>query len=470
VTPVQQFSGRVWRRWAVVVLLAVVGTVAAAVWSVTSATSVWTGTAALTTQSQNRSPDQDAVLALGYVDYFNTDAYQEQLRSEIDVPAEVTLSATTAATSPVFYIMATGRSADEVRAAAAAATERYRADIRDSLVAERQQSVADLQALIDQNVQLAQAPERTEAERNVIFDQIRSLQGRLTDLQADNTNLVKQLQPEPATAESTPNPTIDIVAGALGGAVLGVLLATLLAMLDRRLHTRHDLRQRLGLETLADLTGRHRDPESRTRRLANLANALDLDGPVPGPGEPGRTVAVVSARTSARSAELARSLAGALAERRQALRTVDGFRVLPADGPASDGNGAGSVQAAWFDQLVAQPAGPGPIAVIDAPPLLEAAESQSACAAADRVLLVVERGRSRVADVREALELLGAVRAPVVGAVLVHPLAGDPNTAEGSVGPAANDDGGAAEPRTPSDPQPVGRGPAADPGRANGRA
>jgi hypothetical protein len=31
----------------------------------------WTATTALTTQSQNRAPEQDAVLSIGYVDYFN---------------------------------------------------------------------------------------------------------------------------------------------------------------------------------------------------------------------------------------------------------------------------------------------------------------------------------------------------------------------------------------------------------------
>ena len=163
-----------------------------------------------------------------------------------------------------------------MRAAARAAAAGYREDIRTSLVAERQQAAADLQAQIDASVVgSCRLPTRTDAERNVILDQIRSLQGRLTELQADNTNLVKQLQPEPGVASSTPSPAADIAAGVLGGAVLGILLAILLGALDTRLRTARDVQQRLGLATLADFEPRPDavDPQPPAGQPGQLAAA-----------------------------------------------------------------------------------------------------------------------------------------------------------------------------------------------------
>jgi capsular polysaccharide biosynthesis protein len=415
VSTAQQFTGRVLQRWVVVVVLALIGAGAAAAWSLTTAVTVWTGTTALTTQSQNRSPEQDAVLALGYVDYFNQGSYQELLRTKITLPAGVQLSARTAATSPIFYIDASGPVREEVRAAAAAATERYRSDVRFSLLAERREAAGDLQAEIDKNVQLVQAPERTDAERNVILDQIRSLQGRLTELEADNTNLVKELQPEPSMTSATPSPVTDVVAGALAGAVLGVLLALLLALLDRRLRTARDLSQRLGLPTLADLSEAGRDQVGRDRRLANLANTLDAGGRSP------RTVAVVAARSGRRSSRIARELAEMFAHQSEAIRHVDGYRVLLSTGPSATG-GQDPVRPVRFDEII--PPTADAVMVVDAPPLLEAAESQTVCATADQVLVVIERGRSRVTDVREALALLAAVNARVAGAVIDSPASG----------------------------------------------
>jgi capsular polysaccharide biosynthesis protein len=325
----------------------------------------------------------------------------------------VQLSARTAATSPIFYIDASGPVQEEVRAAAAAATERYRSDVRFSLLAERREAAGDLQAEIDQNVQLVQAPERTDAERNVILDQIRSLQGRLTELQADNTNLVKELQPEPSMTSATPSPATDVVAGGLAGAVLGVLLALLLAVLDRRLRTTRDLSQRLGLPTLADLSEAGRNQVGRDRRLANLANTLDANG-----GHSPRTVAVVAARSSRGSSRIARELAETVARRSDVTRHVDGYRVLLSTEQPAAGR-PDLVRQVRFDDLV--PPTADVAMVIDAPPLLEAAESQTVCAAADQVLVVIERGRSRVADVREALALLAAVNARVAGAVIDSP-------------------------------------------------
>jgi len=469
VKPAQLFTARILQRWPIVVALAVIGGVVAAVWSLTNATTVWTATTALTTQSQNRSPDQDAVLALGYVDYFNQDTYQQLLRDAAAIPPTVTLQAKTGATSPVFYISASGPSEAEVRNAAVAAAARYRGDVRRSLVGERQQAATDLQAEIDSSVVTLQAPGRTDAEKNVILDQIRSLQGRFTEIQADNTNLVKQLQPEPGVASSTPSPAADIAAGVVGGAILGMLLAILLGTLDTRVRTRRDVAQRLGLATLAEFD-RRADASTRTRKLANLANALRL-----GSAEAeNKIVAVVSARRSAHPSLLAEELVAFLAARRTSalllmtdlasrqdrsvlgpglvevladqgrlrstiLRQPGGWDVLPTGQPP-----AGESFAAFTPERLAavmnQVSADYEVVVVDVPPVLDASESQLICAEADLVIIVADRGRTRVRDVREAVTLLTDVGAPLSGVVIdSHAALGSPS-AFGQLGASGSED------------------------------
>ena len=453
-SPAQHFAARAWRRWPIIAAVAVIGGVAAGTWSVATAHTTWTGTTALTTQSQNRAPDQDAVLALGYVDYFNQSTYQELLRSRANVPDDVTLSAKTGATSPIFYIIASGSSEERVRAAAIEATNQYRNDVRDSLLAERREAVGDLQAEIDRNIAEAQRPERTDAERGVILEQIRSLQGRLTEFEADNTNLIKQLQTEPGVASSRPSPVIDIVTGLLAGAVIGVALAILLAAVDDRLRTGHDLGQRLGLRTFADF-GRDVPAATRRRVLANVVNEMGLSNTE---GR-GKVVAVVAARRTRSSSALARELAELLAARRtdtllilgdfqigpdialagrhglvdvlagdeamtmEVVRHVAGYDVLPSGSPGSrsEADSFTVVEPQRLAAVMEQARETTDVTIIDVPPVLQASESELFCANADHVIVVVESGESRVADLREALALLSALDAPVAGAVIELP-------------------------------------------------
>lgn len=444
-SPLQHYTKRVLRRWYVVVALTVVGAVVSGIWAMTTATTAWTATAALTTQSQTRAPEQDAVLALGYVDYFNQDSYQQLLRTNAGIPEGVELSAKTGATSPILYIEAAGSDEDAVRAAAAAAAETFRNDVRTSLVDERQRAVADLQKQVDDYVAALQQRGRTPTEMSVILDQIRSLQGNLTEIQSDNTNLLKPLQSVPGTASVAPGPVTEIVTGAVGGALLGVLLALLLAVLDNRLRHGDDVRQGLGVETLAELD-RKLAPAQRTRKLENLANALSLvsaNGPA--------VVAVAGIRHSA--AEFARELALSGSARRSgtllvladlrtpALRTGRGLvdvldrrsdvtatRVVDPDGllvlRAGDPSGRDPhalIEPDRLVEVVQEASALHGLVVLVAPPLLEASEGQVVCAAADQVILVVERGVSSTADAREALTLLRDVRAPVAGVVVDDP-------------------------------------------------
>lgn len=444
-SPLRKYSTRIARRWVVVAALAAIGGVLAAVWSVTTATTTWTAAAALTSQSQERSPEQDGVLALGYVDYFNQSSYQQLLRAQAGIPDTVELSAQTGASSPIIYIRASGPSEGDVRDAAANASEVFREDVRESLVRERRLAVDDLQAEIDNNVQILNSLVRTDVEKNVILDQIRSLQGRLTEFLADNTNQLKQLQPEPGVNSSTPSPVVDIVSGAAGGAILGMLLALLLAASDRRMRTADEVRDATGLPVLAEL-GRGQDASTRTR-LRNLLNGMAA-------AESGATpvIAVACVRSSRGASALAAELVSAWSARRggalhvladlriprpeyngspglvdvlqgrsdvsaAAVTRPDGQRVLP-PGNVVDVDPYTVTETQALAKVFEEASGSAGLVVLEAPPILDAPESQSICAVADQVILVIDGGRTRLDDLEKAIGLLAAVEAEVVGIVI----------------------------------------------------
>ncbi|OLS97850.1 hypothetical protein BJF90_42215 [Pseudonocardia sp. CNS-004] len=451
-SPLQQYTVRVLRRWPVIVVLALVGAASSVAWFFTTATTSYTATAALSTQSSERGPEQDAVLALGYVDYFNQDSYQELLRRDAGIPANITLEAMTGATSPILYISATGADEQAVRSAATVATDTFRNDVRENLIADRRRTAEDIQAEIDRNTAELTGPEvLQDVQVNIVLDQIRSLQGRLTDVLADNTNHLKPLQSEPGMASSTENPLVATVTGAVGGALLGVLVALLLAVTDSRVRNRTDVRARLGEDAVAELADVA--PAERARLVRNLANALRLGGP-----SERTVVAVVAPRDSAAARRLARELAAAGASRRthavlvradvtapdeawpgfldalagqadaraSLMAAPDGLLVLPSG--RFDDRGGGVARRSWslvapdqVTEIVDEIAVDCRLAVLAAPPLLEAPESQVVCAAADRVILVLERDRSRWSDAREAVRLLADVHAPIAGIVIDEP-------------------------------------------------
>jgi tyrosine-protein kinase Etk/Wzc len=228
--------------------------------------------------------------------------------------------------------------------------------------------------------------------------------------------------------------------------------------------------QRLGLATLAEFD-RRADASTRTRKLANLANALRLGSA----DAENKIVAVVSARRSAHPSLLAEELVAFLAARRTSallvmtdmvsrqdrsvfgpglvevladqgrlrstiLRRPGGWDVLPTGQPP-----AGESFAAFTpDRLAAvmnQVSADYEVVVVDVPPVLDASESQLICAEADLVIIVADRGRTRVRDVREAVTLLTDVGAPLSGVVIdSHAPLGSPS-AFGQLGAPGSADG-----------------------------
>jgi Mrp family chromosome partitioning ATPase len=442
-SPLRKYSLRVARWWVLVVVLAVAGGVLSAIWSISTTTTTWTATTALSSQSQLRAPEQDGVLAIGYVDYFNQESYQQLLRAKAGVPEDVTLSAQTGASSPIIYLSASGPGEDVVRDAAASATEAFREDVRQSLVAERRRAADDLQGEIDKNVEALNTLARTDVEKNVILDQIRSLQGRLTEFLADDTNHLKQLQPEPGVSSSTPSPVLDIVTGLFGGAALGILLALVLSVVDRRVRNAEEVQEAAGVPVLAELP-RGDDGGLRMQTLLNSVTNAGTGGTT--------VVAVVAARRSEGVAGFAHQLAGAWPARRggvlhvladlrsrrpgyegtpglvdvldgrksvfdTAVARTEGFWVLP------PGDAAGIDPYALADpRLVAgvlqDASNAVTLVVVEAPPLLEAPESELVCAAVDLVILLVDENQTRGDDLSKAIDLLRSAKAHVAGIVI----------------------------------------------------
>ena len=68
--------------------------------------------------------------------------------------------------------------------------------------------------------------------------------------------------------------------------------------------------------------------------------------------------------------------------------------------------------------------------VIELPPILEAAEAQVLAAAADRVVLILERGVTLGPDALKARKILEGVGATIAGVIVVDPDAASPRTVE----------------------------------------
>ena len=98
---------RIWRRRFLVAAITLLAGLAAFGATVRHSGTRYTGTTTLITVDQNSSPDQIATLATGYVDMFIQPSFQDMLRARLGLPADVSLTAQTAAGSQIISISAT---------------------------------------------------------------------------------------------------------------------------------------------------------------------------------------------------------------------------------------------------------------------------------------------------------------------------------------------------------------------------
>jgi len=94
---------RIWRRRFLVAAITLLAGLVAFGATGGHAGTDYTGTATLVTASQNSSPDQTAALSTGYVAMFIQPSFQDMLHAKLGLPADVSLTAQTAAQSPIIF-------------------------------------------------------------------------------------------------------------------------------------------------------------------------------------------------------------------------------------------------------------------------------------------------------------------------------------------------------------------------------
>lgn len=451
-SPLHTQLDRVWRRrWLVlaVMVLAVVGTVSL---SLTQETT-YTGTATLTVLSDERAPEQDAVLTQGYVEYFNQDSSQAALREETALPDDVSFAARISASSPLFYVEATAPDADLAVTSAGALAQTFLEDVNAGVRGGSETIVADLRNQIAALDGRLQNPAVTDQERLLLTQELLSVQGGINELQTGITNQLKNLYLSGGVTSTPPSVVLNAILALVGGLVLGVVIALALSSARNRLVTPHDVRERLGVETLAVIGGCETSAGRRLRaqQLKGLASAVglsDLARPT--------ALAITSPHATPVSSQVAEEVAAyrALQGERTLLVRADldpaqrrseydgrpgvgeflagragvelqplavagrtsGMLVVPAGSSAEDPYSLFALDRC-FD-LVEQARRLADLVVIDVPPVIEAAEAQVLCAVADRTLLVVEEDVTHAADAIEARRRLDQVKATLLGVVI----------------------------------------------------
>ncbi|WP_182347877.1 hypothetical protein [Tomitella gaofuii] len=416
--------GRIRRHWWIVAVFAALG-LAAAVGASMLQHTTYTGRAALIVSSNGRSPDQDAVLVQGYVDYFNADGYQREILSAAGVPAGIEVTAKTAAASPIMLVEATAGDATTAGQAATRVAEGFRTNMN----ATRDSGTADAADAI--KAQLAQAQAAAVGDPSpAVAAQISSLQNQLQTLQSDQTNKLQLLQPDGGVAKTSPPLIRNALFGLVGGVLAGCLAALAVAATRSRLVTEAEIAEVTGLDTLAQVPdGCGDDPRRRKvlRRLAAIVAAADL---------PERSVIAVvapagrgtAARLTKDLCEIFRTAGGQV----QFVRACDAGEVTDLHGDSvgrASGDlgrmqllgvaGAAGRSAVDVGKRVDRLRASANLTVIDAAAAEDVASASALCVAADSVLIVVERDEARATDVADSADLLRQMGVPMLGAVSV---------------------------------------------------
>ena len=390
--------------------------------------------------SDNRSPDQDAVLVQGYLSYLDNAPYQRQLLAEAGVDSDAEVSAEAAAGSPILVISATASDPDSAQSAAIAVARVFKDDINKSHDEKIAAALATLQDELD-----------TLRGRKGNDAQIAALQDQVRELQADQDNVLQDLQTRGGVSVQSPSLFSNLALALAGGLFLGVLAALALAGVSPRLRSRHDIAAKVGLNTLVELPaprtkGAQPLREQRLRQLANILRAR-----LGGPG----VVAVTQATDGAAIRVVARGLAlewgtqgyptvlvrfggamesllsrigetapvgpaeaSAVLSRMQA-GPVPGLSIL--DIRPSLAGDAPRLPAMKVTELLELEQLLGAFVIIEAPAVVDSAAAQAASLAEDATILVINTRVAKVPETREAVGVLrqsgvvlqGAVLAPV---------------------------------------------------------
>ncbi|MDH3226859.1 MAG: CpsD/CapB family tyrosine-protein kinase [Thermoleophilia bacterium] len=415
-----------------------------------------------------RSPEQDATLARGYVDRING-SLQGPIRERGEVPGSVGINAESVSGSPfivitasagdeqvaldgaknftnAFVVQVTEANEDLVESQIQPVRERLNQLTRQIGIDERRLDDAaagrvSLSADEQNQIESRLARQRPEAEG--LTQRIRDL-----SLTLGSPSLVGVLGFSDETTQINDRLVANGVLGLIGGLLLGSVLALFLNALELRLSTPGQVRRRLGLETLAIVPSS--DPGRRVEAYQALANKLALTQ------QSRRSVAVTSPGREDGKSAVARNVARYRAELGDQVVLIDATFEGRSNGSSPAGDGLAELLSDQTDDvklgevlvdsnianLRLLPAGAMPkdpyalfsgdrmskvleqaslfadLVVIDAPPVLDSAESQVICSLADGALLVVDAGSTRTARASEARDELDRVKAEVLGVVL----------------------------------------------------
>jgi capsular exopolysaccharide synthesis family protein len=312
-------------RWLILafVVLATVAAVAIALAGGTQykATATVVVGSASTQSSSSRSPDQDAVLARGYVELLNSKSKQDALKEAGNISGDVDIEATPVATSPFIDITATASTAEEAVSASSAFAQAFvdnTLNTFNDIVSVRLQPLR--QRLTQLSTQIAENQQRLDDSQRSVNNggaplltagESAKLKGEVQQLQAEATGLSEQLR-EQAAVVGNPNlaglysepagatvvqssVTRNAVLGIIGGLLLGGAVALILGSLELRIRSSRDVRDKLDLPTIGSVSrGRGEIAEARrTEDFKALATALSVMKPAvssvavvsPGDGE-----------------------------------------------------------------------------------------------------------------------------------------------------------------------------------------
>lgn len=435
-------TDRIWQRRWLVLAITFVATFGAYITSHGHAT--YTSRVLLSAAS-TRPPTYDSILAQGYAYYLNDPTYQADFVRRPGFPAGVeSFSAQFVAASPLLYVQATADSAAAAEAAAPKIAQLYISDINGQLDSSRDKTTANMTAAMMK----AWGDRLAASDPNAFTAQIQ-LQQQIDLVNSDQSNRLTLMQVGAGATATGAGRTRTLATGLLGGLILGSVVAMMIGAATRRLYTDYDITEKTGVRVL-EVIPTEAGPEGRARRevqlrhLANIVARASDHAPTSvavcpiSDGEAGSQIAraiaeqraVQGARTVFVDADLRRSHdTGAPAGVAEFLARNDNSADLVT---ASDTANFGEISAGattgdpypLFDrtrvaELIDVAGVDRDLVVLQVPPISTAPESQIVADVADTTVLVIERGRTTVRDVEDAVRAVNQVGAEVLGVVLV---------------------------------------------------
>lgn len=426
------------RGWWIVLAAVVLGLGVAALISLTQSTT-YVGKSVLILSSTNRSPDQDATVAVGYAKLFNEPATISRLKDAAGIPAGVEFEAQTVAASPILTVAATADKPGVAQDEAQRMAQAFMQDVNSVREQGTEKAIEDLQGQVEAL--------RAQPQPNGMVDpQLGAMQDRLDAMKSDTTNRLTEMQLRAGVTEIAPVIGFNFAAGLLGGLLVGVFGAIGLASLSTRLRNADDLVHKTGFEPLAEVpsAGSVALAGLREERIRSLANAISLHDLAKSP-----VVALTDCRNARGAFDLAQGLAELSAH--QGLHTVlvrlDEADVALTDKGVIDALADTSLVPAFLQAGQAQmvttiPQGSSTAdrsymtrdrlgsvldeigtradtVIVVAPPISDTTDAQIVCAAADLTILVAGVDSTTSSDVKAAHAALDKAHAEMLGVVLV---------------------------------------------------